>query len=312
MGLELVLRDGSKPLGMRLAAGFCLLAVWASLRGGDCLSVNPGKLYCESGILRGLCSSVKFDARGMAFACLCKGLLDSIPEQSWGTVYLSVVQKWQASVTNEEWESIDFLLPAVSPSWELTGNIADTVSVGMCLRSLLREIGVPSPEAYTAHSLKATLLTWARVVLLDGRDMRQQQGHHKLDMAALYARDDTVGALRLQLQVLRALLLGWRPIACQGRGAMPPLPEVAVHVPFAKFDIREFGHLLPREADWQELAKEARSTLQACGLPPDTRAGHQPGISASSQGRLHCCQHTIHVDCVFMWQVRTCPSGNGP
>ena len=104
-----------------------------------------------------------------------------------------MVQKWQASVTSEEWESIDFLLPAVSPSWELTGNIADTVSVGMCLRSLLREIGVPSPEAYTAHSLKATLLTWARVVLLDGRDMRQQQGHHKLDMAALYARDDSRG-----------------------------------------------------------------------------------------------------------------------
>ena len=283
VGFELVLRDRSKPLGMRLVAGFCLLAVWASLRGGDCLSVHPGKLHCEAGILRGFCSSVKVDARGMAFACLCSGLLCPRQAPDWGVEYLCVLRQWQASVPAADWDNVDFLLPAVSPDWELTADIADTVSVGMCLRSLLRVIGVPSPEAYTAHSLKATLLTWARVVLVDGRDMRQQQGHHKLDMAALYARDDTVGALRLQLQVLRALRTGWRPVACHGRGALPPLQEIEVPVSFAEFKVEEFVHLLPVEADWQVLAQQARSALQGCGLSSDESDQQQPVVSADKE-----------------------------
>ena len=104
---------------------------------------------------------------------------------------------------------------AFHQNWQLEHKVADTLSVCMCLRGLLSACKVPHAEAFTSHSLKATMLAWSRMVLAGGRDMRQQQGHHKLDMAALYARDDTVGALRLQLQVERALLQGWRPLTCQ-------------------------------------------------------------------------------------------------
>ena len=113
--------------------------------------------------------------------------------------------------------------------------------------------------------------------------MRQQQGHHELDMAGLYARDDTIGALRLQQQVLRALLTGLAAtrhpgIAIQGRGASAPLPEPSFTATLASFRIETFAHLLSAEADWGKLAQEAAAAMHDGGASPPKGSVSQDSV----------------------------------
>ena len=102
---------------------------------------------------------------------------------------------------------------------ELLSEPAEYWHVATGLRDLLAGCRVVDPFAFSVHSLKVTLLAWTGQVASVERDHRKNQGHHKVDVADLYGRDETLAALRVQLQVLEALSEGWRPQLAQERGA---------------------------------------------------------------------------------------------
>jgi hypothetical protein len=76
--------------------------------------------------------------------------------------------------------------------------------------------------------MKVTLLAWSGQIAASSSDQRKHQGHHRLDLADIYARDETLAALRVQLHVLQALAEGWRPRIAQERGLLHPLVEPTV------------------------------------------------------------------------------------
>ena len=88
-------------------------------------------------------------------------------------------------------------------------------------------------RSYSLHSMKATVLSWARQCDL-GSEVRGEQGHHRQSAnghsVRLYSRDDVWGALKVQRTVVQHLALGWRPLTPQARGAQAPDMETAVHL----------------------------------------------------------------------------------
>ena len=113
------------------------------------------------------------------------------------------------------------------------------------LRLILALLDTPEPLAIAVHSLKVTMLAWPSQVSVIERDQRKCQGHHKLDCADVYGHDDTLAALRVQLQVLSALSEGWRPALAQERGAAPPLEELECSVVVPSGLAAEYSYLLP-------------------------------------------------------------------
>ncbi|CAE7298030.1 unnamed protein product, partial [Symbiodinium microadriaticum] len=76
----------------------------------------------------------------------------------------------------------------------------------------------PPPAAFglvAAHSLKCTLLSWARQLHIDS-DLRRIQGHRRQSgsdrSVSLYSRDDILPVLRLQRIVVEAIRAGFLPL----------------------------------------------------------------------------------------------------
>ena len=103
---------------------------------------------------------------------------------------------------------IDFTLPSFgghdSPVLPL-----QAMSYGEALHFLRQFMRLPwssastvldlSPDHYTIHGLKCTLLSWACQLGLSEEDRRQHGKHRSAQQSvALYSRDDVVGRLRLQ------------------------------------------------------------------------------------------------------------------
>ena len=85
---ERLLRSQDECLGVRLFCGALLCGIWASLRFGDLVTIDPASLSLHDGVLRGYCSLTKSRKRGMPFACLGRGLLASAPDDSWAVIFL--------------------------------------------------------------------------------------------------------------------------------------------------------------------------------------------------------------------------------
>ena len=83
-----------------------------------------------------------------------------------------------------------------------------------------------SSDHYTIHGLKCTLLSWACQLGLSEED-RRQHGKHKpaQQSVSLYSRDDVVGSLRLQQQLVEQICRGWRPCTPLARGGQRPMIE---------------------------------------------------------------------------------------
>ena len=83
-----------------------------------------------------------------------------------------------------------------------------------------------SSDHYTIHGLKCTLLSWACQLGLSEED-RRQHGKHKpaQQSVSLYSRDDVMGSLRLQQQLVEQICRGWRPCTPLARGGQRPMIE---------------------------------------------------------------------------------------
>ena len=83
-----------------------------------------------------------------------------------------------------------------------------------------------SADHYTIHGLKCTLLSWACQLGLSEEDRRQHGKHRPAQQSvALYSRDDVVGSLRLQCQLVKSIGDGWRPCTPLARGGQKPITE---------------------------------------------------------------------------------------
>ena len=83
------------------------------------------------------------------------------------------------------------------------------------------------------HSLKVTLLSFGRQLLIR-EDLQRQQGHHRSSLAGmsdLYGRDDVAAPLEFQRQVIAAVLEGFRPRRPRLRGGLPPTADIDVALP---------------------------------------------------------------------------------
>ncbi|CAE7360546.1 unnamed protein product [Symbiodinium sp. CCMP2456] len=91
----------------------------------------------------------------------------------------------------------------------------------------------PKPDLLGVHSLKVTLLSYGRQLLIR-EDLQRQQGHHRASIAGmsdLYGRDDVAGPLEFQRQVVGAVLEGFRPRRPRLRGGLPPTADIDIQLP---------------------------------------------------------------------------------
>ena len=81
---------------------------------------------------------------------------------------------------------------------------------------------------FTAHSMKATLLSWALQVPGITDADRLRQGHHRRGSAELYSRDDVLGQFRTQAAVRDAVRSGVHFSIPLHRGGQRPVQPIQV------------------------------------------------------------------------------------
>ena len=112
-----------------------------------------------------------------------------------------------------------FLLPKDVAACKIEDMSSDMAALR--LRSILIKCGVPKARAheYSTHSCKDTLLAWGKQALLN-KDWLEQHGKHRHaqgrgSSVARYSRDDTVGSIAVQFELINKIRNGWRPAAAQ-------------------------------------------------------------------------------------------------
>ena len=238
-----VLRPSSSAR-RRLEAGSLLLCIVASLRWSDGLWASPQQIHLSSDTVLGTCARTKTTRRSMPFAAVAHGLLTSPADaQGWGHVFVRALQEAAHQTKLRKPECCpDFLLAHLGDDERcplLVAPMQRHAGVLLIRRLLLECYGHlgeherPDLDLIGAHSLKATLLAFAKQLLLPD-NLRREQGHHAdatAAMPALYGQDDISGPLQLQGQVFDAIAGGFRPLRFSMRGARPPMPDIAVDLP---------------------------------------------------------------------------------
>ena len=267
-----------------LRLGYLLLCIWGSLRWGDALWCPPSRLHYQpqSHALVGICLRTKTTKRGMPFGVLAAGL-SGTTSQCWSLRFLSVLRQSVAdTLAINPNRHLDFLPAALSGS-ETRPIISAPLKrerMVLWLRGLLLKhwrlfSHDPAPAAFglvAAHSLKCTVLSWARQLHLDS-DLRRIQGHHRQSgsdrSVSLYSRDDILPMLRLQRLVVEAVRSGFRPLQPMARGLSEPLPDFPVVLP-SSTSLPELG---PLSADCLPEALPSRPCLPiaSSASPPDSQ-----------------------------------------
>ena len=222
----------------------------------------------------------------MPFGILASGLCGTA-SQCWSLRFLSVLRQSVAdTLALNPQRHIDFLPSSLSGS-ESRPIISAPLRrerMVLWLRGLLLKhwrllCHDPAPAAFglvAAHSLKCTLLSWARQLHLDS-DLRRIQGHHRQSgsdrSVSLYSRDDILPMLRLQRLVVDAVRSGFRPLQPMARGLSQPLPDFPVTLPSAA-SLPELG---PLSDDCLPEALPSRPCLPVVPSEPLGSAGASQG-----------------------------------
>lgn len=211
--------------------GGLLLLLWSGLRFGDIQRSCLETWQLDSAALRGLTWRSKTSNSATPFGiCVC-GLL-SKGTLAWIHRYLQTLDTIYSQLHSRE---IDFAIP----SFGGTNSVLwppQAMAYGEALYFLRYYMTLPwssasatqklSSDHYTIHGLKCTLLSWACQLGLSEED-RRQHGKHKpaQQSVALYSRDDVVGSLRLQQNLIDRICQGWRPCTPLARGGQQPIKE---------------------------------------------------------------------------------------
>ena len=214
-----------------LILGGLLLLLWSGLRFGDIQRSHLETWQLDSTALRGLTWRSKTSNSATPFGICVSGLL-SRGTLAWIHRYLQTMDTIYSSL---DLRTIDFALPSFGgrdePVWP-----PQAMPYGEALYFLRFYMTLPwssastsqqlSTDHYTIHGLKCTLLSWACQLGLSEED-RRQHGKHKpaQQSVSLYSRDDVVGSLRLQQQLITEIGQGWRPCTPLARGGQRPMIE---------------------------------------------------------------------------------------
>ena len=234
--------DTSLSAQQRIIAGSFLLCIFASLRFSDALWCPPGRLSITGECLLGVCMKTKTTRRAMPFGALAGGFLHR-GAQGWAHAWLHLVQvALQATAMLHPNFTPDFLLARLGPDAAQPLFLAPmSRSEGIVLLRQLFSIcyaktqpsSRPEADLLGVHSLKVTLLSYGRQLLIR-EDLQRQQGHHRSSLAGmsdLYGRDDVAAPLEFQRQVVAAVLEGFRPRRPRLRGGLPPTVDIEVDLP---------------------------------------------------------------------------------
>ncbi|OLP79432.1 hypothetical protein AK812_SmicGene40269 [Symbiodinium microadriaticum] len=281
-----------------LRLGYLLLCIWGSLRWGDALWCPPARLHYQpqSHALVGICLRTKTTKRGMPFGVLAAGL-SGTTSQCWSLRFLSVLRQSVAdTLAINPHRHLDFLPSALSGS-EVRPILSAPLKrerMVLWLRGLLLKhwrlflkhwrlfSQDPAPAAFglvAAHSLKCTVLSWARQLHLDS-DLRRIQGHHRQSgsdrSVSLYSRDDILPMLRLQRLVVDAVRSGFRPLQPMARGlserfllapaCLPIVPSASPTGP------QEVAATADSDAALESLSSESSDSSAEEAILPDETA----------------------------------------
>ncbi|CAE7282297.1 unnamed protein product, partial [Symbiodinium microadriaticum] len=240
--LERRILDTSLSAQQRIIAGSFLLCIFASLRFSDALWCPPGRLSITGECLLGVCLKTKTTRRAMPFGALTGGFLHR-GAQGWAHAWLHLVQvALQATAVMHPNFTPDFLLARLGPDAAQPLFLAPmSRSEGIVLLRQLFSIcyaqtqpsSRPEADLLGVHSLKVTLLSYGRQLLIR-EDLQRQQGHRRSSltgMSDLYGRDDVAAPLEFQRQVVAAVLEGFRPRRPRLRGGLPPTVDIEVALP---------------------------------------------------------------------------------
>ena len=181
--------------------------------------------------LRGICFRTKTSKRGAPFAFVSFG-----PHSNSESIGLNWLGRW-IQLLDDVWHDLrtrctrfgqeitpDCLFFCYEAGQFAPASYAQTLSR---LRQLLELSGLTPAEsnAYTLHSMKSTLLSWMAQLEIP-LTSRFLQGHHQVPGSAqLYSRDEIWPALRAQIQLWKAIHLGFLPMLPQHRGGQLPVQE---------------------------------------------------------------------------------------
>ena len=211
--------------------GGLLLLLWSGLRFGDIQRSYLNTWQLDSAALRGLTWRSKTSNSATPFGVCTCGLL-SKGTLAWIHRYLQTLDKLYNRLHPGD---IDFALPSFGGTDPIVWP-PQAMSYGEALYFLRHYMTLPwssasatqnlSSDHYTIHGLKCTLLSWACQLGLSEED-RRQHGKHKpaQQSVALYSRDDVVGSLRLQNNIIETICQGWRPCTPLARGGQKPIQD---------------------------------------------------------------------------------------
>ena len=306
-----------------LILGAFLLLLFSGLRFADLQRTAPSSLQWDGATLRGLAWRTKTSSAGTPFGAIAAGFL-SLGTFNWLYEFLITLD---AVLTQYGSTDIDFLLPSIGPSGLRVPLQPMSYAEGLYfLRKMLplpwkqKPLSVgASPNSYTIHGLKSTLISWATQLDLSEEHKRLQGKHQARNSSTrLYSRDDVHGALKLQRSIIQAIQGGWRPVTPLSRGGQIPLiepdfvlekynkmaPDYAwgyLQFHGQKFDLPEQGPVLQSapidevEASSSSDSGESDSSSSSSASKPPAKATRTKDVVIADEvvGALH--RNTWHV-----------------
>ena len=225
-----ILQAQSTPKEIIILGGLLLLC-WSGLRFSDIQRSQLNTWFLDSTSLRGLTWRAKTCSTATPFGVCISGLL-SQGSWTWIHKFLQTLDQLYAAQNPAD---IDFAIPSFNGREEPALPF-DAMSYAEALYYIRWYMRLPwSPHSaaitldassYTVHGLKATLLSWAAQTDISPEDRRMHGKHKPAQMSVqLYSRDDIIGSLRLQQELISRISQGWRPTTPLARGGQSPLVE---------------------------------------------------------------------------------------
>ena len=267
------------------------MTAWASLRFADAQRVEFSSLFLDADALRGICYATKTSFLGQPFGVIRGGLL-STGSHDWICTYLRALDDVCCRQVRDFPADFhpSFLLLARDENGEVSLPLR-AMTYCQALRWLRHYLQLPwlaqplaLPELnFTAHSMKATLLSWALQVPGITEADRLRQGHHRRGSAKLYSRDDVLGQLRTQSAVRDAIRSGVHFSIPLHRGGQRPIQPIQV--------LNETFCKAASEQPWgffEFLRLDLGESWVQANSEPDTHAeGPEPAVTDARSSRVN-------------------------
>lgn len=281
-----VLQQAASTQEIVILGGFILL-LFSGLRFGDIQRCHLSTWMLDDSSLRGLTWRAKTCSTSTPWGVVISGFL-SKGSWTWVHRYLQCLDHLYSSLDQE---AIDF----VFPSFTEDGNLVwppQAMTHGEAYYFLRKYLHLPWKQtplqlsdqfrSYTIHGLKATLISWAAQCEIS-EEYRRLHGKRKggLTSTGLYSRDDVLGSLKLQSQLVRRVQEGLEEPPFQ-------LEQYAKELPFLTWSFFRFN----------------RPVLEIFELPSDSPPEQVESSSSSSSSQSDSSDSLAKTDIMLTRRVQ--------